>query len=214
MDELPAEFNIVNQTGIHHALRIVHTYRDDQLLVMPDNGLVTAGHMMQKGESWVPASELFSEKAPAGTRTLYDIQVVTGKPEDMHYILENGYVAHNKSRVSCFDGEARVLTTEGWIRFKDLPEKFQIVNSKGIFDGRLFQHQSSRTNPPRMRLLPNGGTVTDDHIVRPLGEADWRHAEELLPTSTNFPEVVYNIISDGGYYRVGNLEARALEGND
>lgn len=214
MDELPAEFNIVNQTGIHHALRIVHTYRDDQLLVMPDNGLVTAGHMMQKGESWVPASELFSEKAPAGTRTLYDIQVVTGKPEDMHYILENGYVAHNKSRVSCFDGEARVLTTEGWIKFKDLPEKFQIVNSKGTFDGRLFQHQSSRTNPPRMRLLPDGGTVTDDHIVRPLGEADWRHVEELLPASTNFPEVVYNIISDGGYYRVGNLEARALEGND
>lgn len=213
MDELPDEFNIVNQTGLHRALRIVHTYRDDELLVMPNNGLVTPGHMMQKGETWVPARDLFSEKAPKDMRTLYDIQVVTGNPEDMHYILENGYVAHNKSRVSCFDGEAQVLTIAGWVKFKDLPEKFRIVNSKGTFDARLFQHRSLKANPPRMRLLPEGGTVTDDHIVRPMGETDWRHAEELLPASTNFPETVYNIISDGGYYRVGNLEARALEGN-
>lgn len=97
MDCLPSEFTVVNQTGKHRAQLIVHEHSESPMLIMPDGCLVTEEHLFQNDDrTWSPARELFKVKAFQTCRTVYNVHVITENPEDMHYILENGFVAHNK----------------------------------------------------------------------------------------------------------------------
>ncbi|HKS75835.1 MAG TPA: hypothetical protein VJQ82_21665 [Terriglobales bacterium] len=93
-DELPDEFEIENHTGRHRARLIVHLQSLEPMRRMGD-GLVTVGHLIRVGGGWVPAGEIFHERALAIPRTVYNVHVISDSPEDHHYLLENGLTAHN-----------------------------------------------------------------------------------------------------------------------
>ena len=93
-DELPSEFYVINHTGTHLAKLLVHENSLEPMRRMGKH-LVTERHLFKVGENWVPASELFHERAPIEPRTVYNCHVLTDNVEDHHYLLENGLTAHN-----------------------------------------------------------------------------------------------------------------------
>lgn len=211
MDELPEGFNVSNLTGIHRAKLIVHTGSGEPMRVMPDSALVTEAHLFQREDgSWSPASEIFSEKAPSATRTVYDVHVITENPEDMHYILSNGYIAHNKKRV-CFSGDTFVQTTDGWLPMPELPPEFKIINREGTFRARVVRHENCNDVMYRM---PCGALVTGTHLVRPSGRSRWFLAADIFPKSTEALSTLFNILVDGSDHFVlsNGYDANDMEG--
>lgn len=93
-DELPEEFEVYNHTGRHRAKLLVHRDSIEPMRRMGAH-LVTQGHLILVGDSWVPAERLFHEHAPQMPRTVYNMHVLSNDERDMHYILENGLTAHN-----------------------------------------------------------------------------------------------------------------------
>src|SRR5690348_299846 len=213
MDELGEKCVVVNLTGEHEAEVIVHHNAFEPTRVMPCGSLVTEAHLLRQSDgTWVPASSLFPEKAPQTSRTLYDIHVITENPDDMHYILENGYIAHNKKRVSCFSGDAQILTARGWQRLDKLPSTFTVKNSDGIFPARLVKHEDCSQS---VYELPDGSTVTADHFIRRSGQTGWSPAHEVLPPSSKSPSTLFNVIVEGSdhFALSSGFEANDMEGN-
>lgn len=94
-DDLPPGCEIVNETGTHRALLIRHDDSEEPMREMPGGGLVTERHMMKRKSEWVRAGDVFPEKAPIAKRSVYNLHVITTRAEDRHFVLENGFVAHN-----------------------------------------------------------------------------------------------------------------------
>jgi hypothetical protein len=92
--ELPSVVLIRNQTGLHIADLIVHEEDTRDMLDMGDGELVTPNHVMKCGPGWAPASELFSSKQTHAGR-VYNLHIRSDNPDDQHYVLGNGFVAHN-----------------------------------------------------------------------------------------------------------------------
>lgn len=213
MDALPDEFEIVNLTGHHRATVIRHPVSDETLQVMPCGGLVTSGHLIKQGDGWASASSVFPRESERRGIPLYDIHVDTGMPENMHYILENGFIAHNKSRVSCFDAATRVRTPEGWVRFDDLSPRDRVQTADGIFDAVVFSHATNGKG--RFCVLPSGSIATDDHLVKLVPAEAWKHADELFPVTDEMPFKVFNLAVVGSdYYETEDVLAhdRDMEG--
>lgn len=91
-------FEIVNETGTHRATLVVHDgYVGFMLPLGRDRRrLVTPDHLMKNGNDWVSAEQKYSK----GVRllfkgTVYNLHVLSDDPDDHHYILFNGDVAHN-----------------------------------------------------------------------------------------------------------------------
>lgn len=214
MDELQEECVIVNRTGEHRAQVIVHHDSSEAMRIMPLGSLVTEKHLLlDKNGEWKPASELFSWKAKEATRTLYDLHVATENPDEMHYILENGYIAHNKKRV-CFSGNTQVRTPEGWRRLDSIHGAFKIQNADGVFSASIVKHEACKV---QMYRFATGELVTGDHLIRRAGIKRWTFASKMLPKAEESPSITYNVVVDGScYFEIsvgwGGWEANDMEG--
>ncbi len=88
----------------------------------------------------------------------------------------------------CFSGDTRVLTVDGYRRFDELPEVFEIVNRAGRYWASLLVHPDSTT--PMRRMGPH--LVTEEHRIR-VG-AEWVAAKELFHESAPIQaRTVYNM---------------------
>jgi fibronectin type 3 domain-containing protein len=98
-DEMEAHLEIENLTGTHPADLVIHEDYSGDMIDM-NGGLVTPGHRLKLGEKWVRAEELLatSMKIAGWTGTVYNLHILSDNPEDHHYILENGLVAHNLNK--------------------------------------------------------------------------------------------------------------------
>jgi len=212
MDELPEEFTVENRTGRHRAQLIVHEASESPMRVMPDGCLVTEEHLFEISDGkWVAARDIFAEQAPQAVRTVYNVHVLTENPDDMHYILESGHVAHNKKKL-CFSAETRVLTDEGYARMDSLPEEFRIVNRDGAFRAHLIRHEDCKD---AMCVLPcGGGLVSKIHLLRGHQDKTWRQAEDVLREASDQPSTLYNIHVEGSdFFELAcGLEANDMKG--
>ena len=91
------EFEIVNETGTHRAVLVVHEYNADWMVDLGDGKLVTVGHNMKTATGdWVRAEDYYTNLPKVWFEgTVYNLHILSDKPEDHHYILWNGDVAHN-----------------------------------------------------------------------------------------------------------------------
>src|SRR5208282_2784692 len=88
-------FEIVNETGTHLAMLVVHENYTDQMVVLDGDRLVTVGHGMGV-DGLVPAAEKYPDLPRVQfTGTVYNLHILSDDPADKHYILWNGDVAHN-----------------------------------------------------------------------------------------------------------------------
>jgi len=89
-------FLIRNLTGVHEATLIVHEHYNDTMIDLGGGKFVTAGHGMTQ-EGSVPAGKYYHELAQTEMQdvTVYNLHIISDYPEDWHYILEGGDVAHN-----------------------------------------------------------------------------------------------------------------------
>lgn len=96
-DELPDTFEIENDTGIHSATLVRHPDYSGTVIEFEPGQFVTPNHLMLRNGVWIPADEYFPDapRIMVVDATLYNCHVITDLDEDHHYILENGFVAHN-----------------------------------------------------------------------------------------------------------------------
>jgi len=95
--DLPWDFEIENNTGRHPAKLIIHGPAVWKMIDMGEGWLVTPEHPIFDGEAYVTASVRFGDEFP---RTdfqgpVFNLSVESEDEKDLHYILGNGYVAHN-----------------------------------------------------------------------------------------------------------------------
>lgn len=88
----------------------------------------------------------------------------------------------------CFSGDTRVLTPDGFKRFDELPERFEIVNRTGRHFAQLLKHYNSLEPMRRM----GGNLVTEGHLMRVGG--NWVRAADLFHEKAILaPRTVYNM---------------------
>lgn len=88
---------------------------------------------------------------------------------------------------SCFSGCTRILTSEGYKRFDQLPAEFYVINHTGRHLAKLIVHENS-TEP--MRKMGNH-LVTERHLMK-VGES-WVPARDIFHEVANEePRTVYN----------------------
>lgn len=95
------------------------------------------------------------------------------------------------NQIGCFTGDVKIQTPQGFVRFDELPEKFEIVNDVGTFPATLIVHEDYTDD---MLMLETGGLVTKRHGIFKNG--DWLPAEEvwpLLPRILDWKGKVYNL---------------------
>lgn len=192
-DELPERFEIVNLTGKHWAKRVIHEESEESMRVMPDGGLVTEKHLfLHPVGGWVAASKIFKEQAPASRRTVYNMHVETASPDDMHYVLESGWIAHNMKK-NCFSGDAVVRVPGGWARIDSLADECEIENEKGVFKAKLVRSPGASE---AMCEMPDGSLISGAHLIRSPGQEAWVTARSVFPESSERPEMIYNLHVD------------------
>ncbi len=104
----------------------------------------------------------------------------------------------------CFSGNTRVLTADGYRRFDELPEAFEIVNRAGRYRASLLVHPDSTA--PMRRMGPN--LVTEEHRIR-VGDK-WVAAKELFHESapiqarTVYNMEVHTVVWDDKHYLLEN----------
>jgi len=101
-DELPDICEIYNLTGVHKALLVVHEDYTDDMIDMHDEELVTFSHRFKRDEDWIPADDLLPTRCARIREwkgTVYNLHILSDNPEDHHYILESGLVAHNVNKL-------------------------------------------------------------------------------------------------------------------
>lgn len=100
-DELPKEgvFEIENNSGTLPAVLVIHENYVDKMIDMGKGELVTVGHLMQYAPNdYRIADEHFGaeyRRVLDFCGTVYNLHVLSPFPDDLHYILKNGEVAHN-----------------------------------------------------------------------------------------------------------------------
>jgi hypothetical protein len=97
LEKLPPWFDIANDTGVHRVRLIVHEEQIWDMIDMGNGKLVTPEHPIRKENGvYVSAQERFPDfLAVKFWGPVYNLEVLSHKEEDLHYRLENGYVAHN-----------------------------------------------------------------------------------------------------------------------
>jgi len=96
LGSLPEKFELMNESGRHWAELIVHEDYAGWMLVLEGSRLVTMDHVMKHGRDWIPASSKYAMLERKLFRgTVYNVHVITDNPDDQHFILWNGDVAHN-----------------------------------------------------------------------------------------------------------------------
>ncbi len=187
-DDLPEEFYIVNHTGKHRAVLLVHPDNIEPVCRMGD-GFVTSTHPVKVGIDWLPAKHLFHKEMDIGPRTVYNLHVVSSNDDDRHYLLENGLTVHNLKTVGgCFSGNTYVLTDDGYIRFDQLPMEFNVINHTGTHKAVLVVHDYNIEPLRRM----GDGFVTEGHNFK-VGDK-WVWARDLFHEPYMLePRTVYNL---------------------
>lgn len=96
-DELPETFQIENQNGIFDATLVRHSDYSGTMIEFEPGQYVTPNHLMLRNGVWISADEYFPDapRVMAVDATVYNLHVISDLDEDRHYILENGFVAHN-----------------------------------------------------------------------------------------------------------------------
>jgi hypothetical protein len=99
-DELPSFVYIENETGIHLAELLIHDH-DGPMIDFTGNGeLVTPEHLIKDGMKWTPAALFYKDcKIVRFTGKVYNLHVLSENPEDRHYGLCNGDIAHNEKMI-------------------------------------------------------------------------------------------------------------------
>lgn len=99
-DELHGEFEIANRKGTRRATLVVHEDYTDTMLDMGNGELVTEGHGLLLDGEYQAASICLPEapRIEKWTGTVFNLHVLSDDPEDHHYILENGWIAHNLNK--------------------------------------------------------------------------------------------------------------------
>ena len=87
----------------------------------------------------------------------------------------------------CFSGCTRILTSEGYKRFDELPDEFYVINHTGIHKAKLLVHENSLEPMRRM----GNHLVTERHLIK-VGD-NWVPASDLFhePVPVE-PRTVYN----------------------
>jgi hypothetical protein len=99
-------FEIVNETGTHDAVLLSHDF-DGEMIEFEPEELVTFEHPMKDGTRWPPASEFYAGKPMVHfTGKVYTLRVLSSNPDDQHFRLKNGDVAHNKMAWNPIDPSA------------------------------------------------------------------------------------------------------------
>jgi hypothetical protein len=92
---LPKTPIIVNETGIWNAELLVHKDCDEPVIPI-GTGRVNLLHGIRWGGKYFPAGDLFKKVHRSRFKgTLYNLHIKSTDLEDMHYIIEGGWVAHN-----------------------------------------------------------------------------------------------------------------------
>src|SRR5271163_523581 len=97
---LPTEgtFKIKNLNGVFDAHLIIHENYSDDFVDYGNGQFVTTLHEFKSGDRWITADEYYSNRyarVHLENITVYNMHVHSDNPEDFHYVLENGDVAHN-----------------------------------------------------------------------------------------------------------------------
>lgn len=94
-NRLPKVVWIQNETGLHLADVLTHE-GDWEMIDMGGGQLVTPDHLLRAGD-WVPASVRYAGilKRTKHVGKVYNLHIRSDKPEDQHFILSNGVIAHN-----------------------------------------------------------------------------------------------------------------------
>ena len=93
--ELPKAAVIVNETGTWWAELLVHEKCDEPVIAL-GTGRVNLDHGLRYGGRWMKAGDIFKRAPRSRFRgTLYNLHVRTEDEDNMHYIVEGGWVAHN-----------------------------------------------------------------------------------------------------------------------
>lgn len=97
-ENLPDVVEIENETGKHLADVLVHEDCDDWVIPL-GTGRVNITHGLRWASRWITAGDLFKGTPPSRHRgKMYNLHVRGGREEDKHFIIEGGWVAHNKTR--------------------------------------------------------------------------------------------------------------------
>jgi hypothetical protein len=101
--DLPSTYNfrIINKTGEHPARLVPHRNYKGMMIVLEGLRMVTLGHDLKMPDgNWQPAKEKYPDLPQILFEGIvYNLHVLSKDPEDWHYILWNGDVAHNFRKV-------------------------------------------------------------------------------------------------------------------
>jgi hypothetical protein len=180
---LPEKFELVNETGTHWAQLLVHENYKGWMLEIAPGKLVTLDHEMKVGTEWLTAEE----KYPTANRvwfegTVYNAHVLSANPEDKHYILWNGDIAHNKAAV-CFSPNTKVKTQRGDLAIIDVKPGDLVPTARGTWG--VVEYVTSLKWDGLMLDMGDGELSTTTHHVKDNGA--WKPMQDL----DRFPVVHY-----------------------
>lgn len=97
-EDMPSVVEVLNETGFHFADLQVHEgkYR---MVHIGDGRMVTTDHLIKHEGSWLPAGDVFQGKRVQFTGRVYNLHVRSDNPDDQHYVLDDGIVAHNLKKI-------------------------------------------------------------------------------------------------------------------
>jgi len=93
-DQLSPKFRIVNLTGEHEAELIVHeAHVEPAMIYLGKSSLVTPETLIKSGANWIPARDgLRMHPRMQFKGVVYDLRVLSEKPDDQHFILSDGLI--------------------------------------------------------------------------------------------------------------------------
>jgi hypothetical protein len=197
--ELEDKFELVNETGTHWAERVVHEDYAGWMLEIAPGRLVTLDHLMKDGTEWLVAEQRYAGLPRVWFEgTVYNAHVLSDDPQDQHYILWNGDVAHNlKAGGGCFSGNCEFETPTGYMRFDEAPGGwFDIKNETGVHKARLVVHRN--WHEEMINMGDGYKLVTFGHHIRTEKGVPFAAAIKVLPLrdTVDFTGTVYNLEID------------------
>jgi len=93
-DKLPPKFRISNLTGEHDAELIVREgHAEPAMIYLGKGSLATPETLIKSGANWIPARDgLRMHPRMQFKGALYDLRVLSEKPDDQHFILSDKLV--------------------------------------------------------------------------------------------------------------------------
>ena len=179
-------FEIVNETGTHLADLIVHEDWDGLMIDFGNGQMVTLDHLIKDGDKWIEAGDKYPDLPRVPFHgTVYNLHIHSDNPEDHHYVLASGDIAHN-AKATCFTSNVEIMTPEGLVAFADLPrdEVFDIINKHGVFKAKVIYNEFAAG---WFLDMGDGKLVTTAHKME-MTPGRWVRAEEMYP---ELPRVWY-----------------------